>query len=590
MQGAPRGAAMAVVVHTHVPSHAQRRFLSRTVRALPLLVASVLVAAMAWRAYRTEREQVRTVHQALLEYSELASWTLARRTSDYLRLVAFSALQHVDTSGAAPRPIVQAEVHAEDRCPGRLVVASHWLVPAREGAARLVAGTAVRGAEEVAAATRAHVASAERTNMDLALVPPAAGVRTVLAYRTIRRPDGRAVAHVAAELEASSLRELLCHTLTFAPITPTFLAGVREDSTLMSVVVRDAAGTEWLRTAPAPAMGVTASDTLGSSLAGLVVEVTIGHAAARHLLVGGVPTPRLHFLLVLLGLTLVLLAIAFDQMRRGDDLARMRAHFAASVSHELRTPLTQVTLFAQTLLRHPDQPPEERARFLGIIAREALRLRHLVETVLRFSEVGRVARPSPGASTRLLEESRATADAYLPVAAERGVAIAVEGEREVEGAIDADAWRQLLLNLLDNAVRHGPADATVTVRVARAGDAAEVTVEDEGPGVPASLRERIFEPFFRAADARVTGSGIGLAVVRDIARSHGGEVRVEEVPTGGARFVVRLRLTGDHRRGRRGEPGGAAADSRDGLRGEAAARPPLTSAPSAVSAPARQDG
>ena len=523
-------------------SHRQKRRLTQAARALPLLVASVLVATMAWRAYRTEREQVRTVHQALTEYSELASWTLARRTSDYLRLVAWTALQHADTGARQAQPIHRVEAHADARCSGELLVASHWLVPPAGGAPRVIAGRPVRDAATVARDVRTHAASAPRTNMDLALVPAGRDARTIVAYRTLRGPDGRVAAWVAAELETASLRGLLCHTLTFAPITPSFLAGVREDTTLMSVVVSDADGTEWLRTAPDPAMHVASSDTLGASLAGLRVRVAIGHAAAGRLLVGGVKPSRLHTLIVLLALTLVLLAIAFDQMRRGDDLARMRESFVASVSHELRTPLTQVTLFAQTLLKHPHQPLEERERFLGIIAREALRLRHLVETVLRFSQIGRIPKPSPGATTELLEESRATIEAFRPVAAERGVRVELLGGAQVVAAIDGDAWRQLLINLLDNAVRHGPPDETVTVHIARSGSSAEVTVEDRGPGVPAHLRERVFEPFFRAAEARVTGSGIGLAVVKDIVDSHRGSISMEDAVPHGARVVVCLPL------------------------------------------------
>ena len=116
---------------------------------------------------------------------------------------------------------------------------------------------------------------------------------------------------------------------------------------------------------------------------------------------------------------------------------------------------------------------------------------------------------------------------------------------ELVALVDASAFRQLLLNLLDNAVRYGPPGQMVTVGAARADDRARIWVDDEGPGVPAQDRERIWIPFVRATrarDAARSGSGLGLAVVRELTRLHGGDARVETSPRGGARFIVELPL------------------------------------------------
>jgi len=118
----------------------------------------------------------------------------------------------------------------------------------------------------------------------------------------------------------------------------------------------------------------------------------------------------------------------------------------------------------------------------------------------------------------------------------------------VVAAVDAEAFRQMLLNLLDNAVKYGPEDQTVTVTLAPA-DAAghvQVTVDDQGPGIPHAERERIWERFWRLERDRgsaVAGTGIGLAVVRELAALHGGRAWIEDPPAGhgqGARFVLEV--------------------------------------------------
>jgi signal transduction histidine kinase len=111
--------------------------------------------------------------------------------------------------------------------------------------------------------------------------------------------------------------------------------------------------------------------------------------------------------------------------------------------------------------------------------------------------------------------------------------------------VDRDALRRILLNLLDNAVKYGPAEQRVMVTASRLDSVLRIEVCDRGPGIPPEDAERIWEPYERLerdASSAVGGSGIGLAVVRDLAELHGGRTWVEENPGGGARFVVELGL------------------------------------------------
>jgi signal transduction histidine kinase len=132
-------------------------------------------------------------------------------------------------------------------------------------------------------------------------------------------------------------------------------------------------------------------------------------------------------------------------------------------------------------------------------------------------------------------------DGFAPLA--RDVEFVSRVEPGVVARIDRDAFRQVLLNLLDNAAKYGPRGQTVQVGMAVVRFAVRVWVRDRGPGVPREDRARIWEPYRRLdrpADATVGGSGIGLAVVRDVVELHGGRVWVEDARGGGARFVVEI--------------------------------------------------
>ena len=116
-------------------------------------------------------------------------------------------------------------------------------------------------------------------------------------------------------------------------------------------------------------------------------------------------------------------------------------------------------------------------------------------------------------------------------------------EHGVIVSADRDALRQVLLNLLDNAVKYGPPGQTITVGTEAAGDRVRIFVEDQGPGIPHEDRQRVWEPYVRlgrAAEEATGGSGIGLAVVRELVSLHNGRTRVEGAPGGGARMVVEL--------------------------------------------------
>jgi two-component system, OmpR family, sensor kinase len=254
------------------------------------------------------------------------------------------------------------------------------------------------------------------------------------------------------------------------------------------------------------------------------------------------------------------LARTLEQMLRSLDAARdereaalkRQREFVADASHELRTPLTSILANLELLQSSLEEPTQEEERAMVDSAlRSSGRMSRLVGDLLLLAraDAGRI-----GARTRCdLAEIGANAAAEVaPTIGERQLRIETERSLPVDG--NPDELHRMVLNLLDNAVRHTPAGSTIELRLCVKDGKAAVEVTDDGPGVPPELREQVFERFVRGegpADTAIGGgSGLGLAIVNAVARSHGGAAEVAESRLGGALFRVQLPL-----RGLKSEPG-----------------------------------
>jgi signal transduction histidine kinase len=239
------------------------------------------------------------------------------------------------------------------------------------------------------------------------------------------------------------------------------------------------------------------------------------------------------------------------RLRREHEITRLRADFVSSVSHELRTPLAQIRMFAELLQRGGLRSPEEATRALRIIEKESSRLTILVDNVLNYARLRRraeSARVETLVPADVGDDVRQVLEAFAPLAAERGVRVVSTVPAGLYARIDSLALRQVLINYLENAVKYGPSGQTVTVGATAERDRVRVWVEDAGPGVPRAERELVWTAFQRGGSAEASGqggSGIGLAVVRELVLQHGGAVAVETAAGGGARFVAEFqRATG----------------------------------------------
>ncbi|MDZ4806535.1 MAG: ATP-binding protein [Candidatus Eisenbacteria bacterium] len=284
-----------------------------------------------------------------------------------------------------------------------------------------------------------------------------------------------------------------------------------------------------------------------------VLDLSVGAAGAEpdaNASVGGAPAPRRTFRVSMAPLSVdegrSVIAV-FHDVSRLRELENLRRDFVANVSHELRTPLTAIKGYVETL-REGDVLPADRIRFLDTVSRHTDRLSTLIEDLLELSRL-----ESP--ETRLQVQPVA-----METAAQRALDL-LEGAADNQNVTlqnnvpnglplviaDAGSLEQILVNLLDNAIKYTPPGGQVTLSAVRKDGRIRVTVVDTGIGIPAGDLPRLFERFFRVDRGRSReqgGTGLGLAIVKHLVHLQGGELGVESEPGRGSTFWFTLRIAG----------------------------------------------
>jgi heavy metal sensor kinase len=239
------------------------------------------------------------------------------------------------------------------------------------------------------------------------------------------------------------------------------------------------------------------------------------------------------------------LADTFDDMLgRLDTAFDAQQRFVADASHELRNPLAVIRTNIDVALSDKRADADDLRQTATVVRRASERMARLVDDLLLIAR-----RQAPGVRSDLVDLAAIMseeADEFAAPASAKGI----ELDRSIEAGLavtgDRDALKRAVANLLENAVRHSPEDGRIQLRSGRQGNWAWLSVADNGPGIAPELHEKVFDRFFRVDRSRARsegGSGLGLAIVRQIARSHGGDVQLRSTPGEGATFVIWLPLT-----------------------------------------------
>jgi signal transduction histidine kinase len=539
---------------------------------LPLLLGAIilLAAAFAYEAVAALREREALTARTLRDYAAFAAAELSTRTSDLMALqlreafgpgTAIPAVSPYD-----PMPPMDPGVGAVGRVlrcgePSEPVPLGFQL-DLRTGAASIKGQASPRFRRWLADTLATAVRLAYRPEQRFAFLGVPEDASRVIAF-TVKWAQLGAHPQPVAPIGVVGLVHcrsafgipLVHEVLRTRTLLPGTLAGTLSNDSLLAVSLHDRSGIAVWRSAGDGAPDLAADVPLDTP-AGLGVSVALREAALAALQVGRPDAAaRLPWLVALLAVSAGLALVALRQVRREQELARLRSDFTSSVSHELRTPLAQILLSAETLALGRARSESERAGAARVIVDEARRLIRMVENVLSFARLERGVHQLDCRAARVAPQVRDVLTRWLAAAGE-APRIVPDLDESAWARLDAGALAQVLQNLLDNAVKYGPRGQAVTVRLWRGGDVVSLSVEDEGPGVPDAARERIWEPFVRAngREGRAAGTGLGLAVVRDLVRAMGGDATVERASAGGARFTVTLPACEPEPPGRSGVP------------------------------------
>ena len=245
--------------------------------------------------------------------------------------------------------------------------------------------------------------------------------------------------------------------------------------------------------------------------------------------------------------------VSFVDITHLEQASQIRRDFVANVSHELRSPLTALMSFIETL-RGPAKGDEVAIeRFLGIMQNEALRMERLVRDLLSLSRVEAEQRMRPSSIIDLGSVARSVIHAIGPIAVEANTPLHFKApEARIDMRGDADQLRQVLTNLIENAIKYGPSPKGIEVELSRMehdpglrGPAAILTVRDHGAGIDPVHIPRLTERFYRADDHRSRekgGTGLGLAIVKHIINRHRGRLQIKSDLGKGSEFQVVLPL------------------------------------------------
>ena len=264
------------------------------------------------------------------------------------------------------------------------------------------------------------------------------------------------------------------------------------------------------------------------------LEAAIGSARRRNLMVS----------MSILGVLAASVLLMVASMRRSQELARQQMEFVATVSHELRTPLAVVRAAGDNLADGVITDDDRVRKYGELVRSEGRRLTEMVEQILEFAGIHSGQRILNIAPVRLDALMERVLQGTAPLVDSAGLEVQVDLPPDLPPvAGDEPALQRVFQNLVGNAIKYGAGGGWIGIDARQSGDEVSITVSDRGIGIAPGDQERIFEPFYRAADvvaAQVQGAGLGLSLVQRIVRAHGGRVVVKSAKAAGSQFTVHL--------------------------------------------------
>ncbi len=255
---------------------------------------------------------------------------------------------------------------------------------------------------------------------------------------------------------------------------------------------------------------------------------------------------RTNLFLIIISMSLIFLSLAIIHVagRRERQLRKLKEDFISNVSHELKTPLSLIGMFSEILKTGRVRNEEAKLEYYSIIHSECDRMSHLISNLLDFASFERGERAKNFETINLAQLVTKELEAYRYQAQKEGFQVTADVHSDIPDTLaDPTAISMAFLNLLDNSVKYSGDQKQIRVGVQQSDDHIDLSVADQGPGIPPEEQQKIFEKFYRgsaAAIKKTRGSGIGLSITKHVAEMHGGEVLVASEVGKGSTFTLRI--------------------------------------------------
>jgi two-component system phosphate regulon sensor histidine kinase PhoR len=253
---------------------------------------------------------------------------------------------------------------------------------------------------------------------------------------------------------------------------------------------------------------------------------------------------NLFLILFSMSLTFLSLALIYVVWRRDRQLRQLKEDFISNVSHELKTPLSLIRMFSEILVTGRVRSEDKKLEYFHIIHNESERMSRLINNLLDFANLVRGIEPGYFEKTNIAQLVVKAVEAYRYEIQKDGFQLSLDVDPDIpETYADPNGITMALFNLLDNSVKYSGDRKQIDVRVGKSDGSVDLSVKDQGIGIPLSEQPKIFDKFFRGSTPsirRIRGSGIGLAITKHVAEMHGGEVLLESEPGKGSLFTLKI--------------------------------------------------
>jgi two-component system phosphate regulon sensor histidine kinase PhoR len=253
---------------------------------------------------------------------------------------------------------------------------------------------------------------------------------------------------------------------------------------------------------------------------------------------------NLLFIIASMLLIFISLAIILNTWKRDRQLRKLKEDFISNVSHELKTPLSLIRMFSEMLVMGRAKDEDKKQEYYRVIHSESDRMSRLIANLLDFANLGRGVEFRHFENTSIAQLGTKALEAYRHDIQKEGIQLSLDIDPDVPNSYaDPNSITMAFINLLDNSIKYSGEKKKIDIRIQKNNGYVDLSVTDNGVGIPESEQQKIFDKFFRGSDPsvrRVRGSGIGLAITKHVAELHKGEILVKSEPGQGSTFTLRI--------------------------------------------------